>query len=331
MAQSKAINKKSYYGSNASGGVPEIAMPPLEQTPPVAQQSPDPWAQQTVNVVDSNTPQPLFAVPEQIPQDVAAAMDKQDTELPDQSTAQNEQAPAEQAVVEPRHAESAKASPQESFRAIREAKERAEQERNALLSQMLEMQARINASGQPQQVKAETQAPEDDFNLDIEPDALVEGRYVQKVANKLKSLELKQRELVAQLQKSQARTDEATLETRLKVQYSDFEKVVTRENIEALNEQYPQIAMALRDTPDAYNKAVSAYTVIKQFGIHKEDVYANDRAQALINSKKPRPLTSVSPQQGDSPMSKANAFANGLTDELKEQLRREMREARKVM
>lgn len=36
----------------------------------------------------------------------------------------------------------------------------------------------------------------------------------------------------------------------------------------------------------------------------------------------------LSPQQGDSPLSKANAFANGLTEDLKKQLQKEMFEAR---
>jgi hypothetical protein len=54
-----------------------------------------------------------------------------------------------------------------------------------------------------------------------------------------------------------------------------------------------------------------------------------DRAAAQKNASKPKPLASVSPQQGDSPLSRANAFANGLTPELQKQLRQEMEEARK--
>ncbi len=47
------------------------------------------------------------------------------------------------------------------------------------------------------------------------------------------------------------------------------------------------------------------------------------------NASKPKPLASVNPQQGDSPLSRANAFANGLTEELKDQLRKEMSESRR--
>jgi len=47
------------------------------------------------------------------------------------------------------------------------------------------------------------------------------------------------------------------------------------------------------------------------------------------NTAKPRPLTSVSPQSGESPLSRANAFAEGLTPELKKNLFKEMQEAKK--
>ena len=63
-------------------------------------------------------------------------------------------------------------------------------------------------------------------------------------------------------------------------------------------------------------------------GIYREDNYSKDRDKAQSNASKPKPLASVSPQQGDSPLSRANAFANGLTDELKSQLRKEMEQAR---
>jgi hypothetical protein len=54
-----------------------------------------------------------------------------------------------------------------------------------------------------------------------------------------------------------------------------------------------------------------------------------DKLRAQKNAAKPKPLASVNPQQGDSPLSKANAFANGLTDDLKKQLRKEMEDARR--
>ena len=54
-----------------------------------------------------------------------------------------------------------------------------------------------------------------------------------------------------------------------------------------------------------------------------------DKRKAQENSAKPRPMASVSPQQGESPLSHANAFANGLTPELQKQLWKEMQDAKK--
>jgi hypothetical protein len=53
-----------------------------------------------------------------------------------------------------------------------------------------------------------------------------------------------------------------------------------------------------------------------------------DKERAERNLAKPRPLASVAASQGnDSPLQRANAFANGLTEELKAQLHKEMIES----
>jgi len=291
----KALNKNSFYGGSETGKTPDIAMPPADQPTHVASEAPDPWDNQQ----QTEQEHPFGQVPEELPADVEEEIEETEQEEP---------------VAQ------AKPAPQDSFRTIRDAKDKAERERDALMSQILEMQARTKAQ-QPQP----TVDPDDidvdlDFNLD--PDALVEGKDAKKLVNKIRFIE-------KQLKNYQSQTQSSAVEAKIRNQFPDFEKVVSQENVAILNEQYPELAASLRDTKDMYSKAASAYTVIKNFGIHKEDVYSNDRAKAVINSKKPRPLASVSPQQGDSPLSKANAFANGMTDELKEQLRREMFAARK--
>jgi hypothetical protein len=90
---------------------------------------------------------------------------------------------------------------------------------------------------------------------------------------------------------------------------------------------YPELAETLGSSSNLYGKAVSAYTMIKNLGIYQEDQYSPDKQKAQANAAKPRPLASVGTQQGDSPLTRANAFAEGLTDDLKRQLRKEMAEA----
>jgi len=139
---------------------------------------------------------------------------------------------------------------------------------------------------------------------------LAEGKHLTKIQKQLK----RQRE---ELQRTQDETRSLLVETRLKAEYPDIEKVVSADNIKALSELYPEIAQTLNASSDYYSKAKAAYTMIKKFGIHVEDNYSSEREAVAKNAAKPRPLASVSPQQADSPLSRANAFANGLTEELK--------------
>ena len=122
---------------------------------------------------------------------------------------------------------------------------------------------------------------------------------------------------------------EQLVETKIKSQYPDFDSVVNNDNIEVLKNTYPELADSLSSSPDLYKKAVSAYTLIKKLGIGSEDTYRQEKEMAQKNAAKPKPLASVAPQQGESPLSRANAFAHGLTPELKAQLWKEIQESRK--
>jgi len=91
---------------------------------------------------------------------------------------------------------------------------------------------------------------------------------------------------------------------------------------------YPELAQTIYNNPDLYTKGASAYTIIKQMGIAPGTSTDLDKERAERNLAKPRPLASVAASQGnDSPLQRANAFANGLTEDLKKQLHQEMIEA----
>lgn len=205
----------------------------------------------------------------------------------------------------------------ESFKELRLQKERAERERDELIRMIKEQQ----------QVKqSSTAEPEEDIEVNIGSDDLVEGKHLSKVGKKIKKLE-------EELNKQRQQSSEVMIERKLKETYSDFDSVVSRENIEALRANFPEIANTINSSSsDLYSKAVSAYTMIKKLGIAKEpEVYSEEKEKLKANAAKPRPLASVSPLKGESPLSHANAFAKGLTKELQEQLRKEMDEARRQM
>lgn len=199
---------------------------------------------------------------------------------------------------------------QANMRALREKAERIERERDEAMRRLQEYES-----------KQQTQPVEEDDDIALAPDDLAEGKHLSKVARKIKKLE-------SELNQYKQQSNMTTTEARLKSQYPDFDKIVSKDNVEMLKLQYPEIASTLNSSQDMYATAVSAYTMIKRLGIHQEEAFVAEKAIAQKNAAKPRPLASVSPQQGDSPLSRANAFANGLTDELKEQLRREMNQAR---
>ena len=166
-------------------------------------------------------------------------------------------------------------------------------------------------------VAPKQEGTEEDLNL--APDDLVEWRHVQKQIKKVED----------KLRQYQDVSTEISIESKLKTQFPDFDKVVTKENIEILKRNEPEIAAALIASNDLYSKGVSAYKMLKNLNIYKEDTFEKDRQKAQENLDKPRSLSSVSPQSGNSPLSKANAFAEGLTPDLKKQLYKEMQESRK--
>ena len=204
-----------------------------------------------------------------------------------------------------------------SFRELAAARKKAERERDEYRQLLQEMQAAKNPPA-PAPV-------EEDDNFNLGDDDIAEGKHISKVDKRAQS---KIKALEQRLQKYERETAESRAETALRAKYPDFDKVVSRENIEMFAAAYPDVAQSLNSNNDLFSKASSAYTMIKKFGIYQESPFSSEKAVALKNVVKPRPLASVSPQQGATPMSRANAFENGLTDDLRAQLRREMEQNR---
>jgi len=226
-----------------------------------------------------------------------------DAEAPIESTPEKQPEP-KQVVVEKRPT-----APQESWKKLRD-KALAAEKRAAELEQALAQAAKQ----QPQPAQEEEEA-----EISVDADALVEGKHLSQVNKHIKKLE-------AQLNQYQQQTALSATEMRLKTQYPDFDTIVSRDNLESLRLAYPEIAQTINSSSDLYSKAVSAYTMIKKLGIN-EDNETFDAEKEVIhkNANKPKPSALLKPQQGDSPLTKANAFAQGpLTDDLKAAMLKEM-------
>lgn len=212
---------------------------------------------------------------------------------------------------------------QANIRVLREKADRAdraERERDELLKQMMA----YRNQEQPVQKQVQQEQEEDYLaSLGLDEDSLVEGKH-------FKAYLKKQRELEKQLQQYKQQATQDTVEVRLKAQFPDFDSVVSTDNLTALRNANPELAEMILATPDIYKQATLAYKMVKQYGIDTpKPNYDAEKAIAQRNASKPKPLASVSPQQGSSPMSQANAFANGMTKDLQKQLLAEMRAAQK--
>lgn len=220
----------------------------------------------------------------------------------------HEAAPVEQKETAPQPVKETDQA--QNFRALKKAAELAAQQRDELAQKL----AAYEQANKPS-------TPDEDFN--IKEDDLVEGKQLVKAFKRIKQLEEQQKQYFQQ-------SSQESAEIRLKSQYPDFDKVVTLDNVNTFSLAYPELAKSINAASSLYDKGVSAYTLLKKFGIYQDNPYESEKNRAEANMAKPRPLASVAPQEGDSPMSRANAFANGLTDELRAQLRKEMEEARKL-
>jgi len=229
---------------------------------------------------------------------------------------------AEEQQVEPQNTTEQPEAPQEvsqaelNHRALRKLKEAAEKERDEFRQQLEDMQRR------QQTIQDQPQQKEEPKDFLIDPDDIVEGKHLSAVDRKVKKLE-------EQLRSYQQQSSVATIETRLKTEHQDFDQVVTQENIEILRTAYPELATAIASSSDLFSKGKAAYTLIKKFGIHQTGMHAPNVDKVKQNLAKPVPTSSLAPQSGESPLTKANAFAEGLTPDLKKKLYREMIESAK--
>lgn len=280
----------------------EIAMPPLDEIPPVLKENPSDWG-------GNNQQQESHHEVEQ---------EVQYVETSDDEVAGIEDYEKEEVEVQQKQKSSSKDA-SDNLRILREAREKAERERDELMKYVLQMKQAELPQQKPQPVQEE-----EEVNISFEDDSLLEGKHGKQLYKKLQQMEKK-------LAQYESKNSESIVETRIKSELPDFDAVVNQENISRLNEEFPEIATTLRDTKDLYSKATAAYKIMKKFGIYRDKTFDQDKQIALKNSVKPRTVTSLNPQQGDSPLSKANAFANGMTKDLQAQLLKEMAEARKNM
>lgn len=120
--------------------------------------------------------------------------------------------------------------------------------------------------------------------------------------------------------------DAETVEERLLTKFNDFHDVVSEENVNLLKQNDPELAASIAALQhDPFKQGTAAYKILKKMDYTQQRQIMHDKAKSDENAKKPVSANAVKP----SPLSQANRFANGLTQDLKKALWKEMQEARK--
>ena len=147
---------------------------------------------------------------------------------------------------------------------------------------------------------------------------LIEGRHYKALQSEVKKLQkhVKQKEL-------------ETVPERLKNRFSDFDAVVTKENVEKLKDLEPELYKTITRGDDLFEKGVAAYKTLKGLGYYTNSEEISQQKE-LVKNNHSKPM-SVQAVKGQGALHQANIFAQGLTPDLKKQLQKEMEDARKAL
>jgi len=223
-------------------------------------------------------------------------------------------APQEQPQIEPesRIEEAVAQSPQEqqetqqqkSFRLMRHKQEALEQEKQRIQEERDRYAYELNrlkqSSEQSQRAPVES---------NLSPDDYVERKYVDQRIQQL------ERHLI---------------NARLKAQYPDFDTVVSPSNVAVLEKEDPEFAAAIASSKDIYNVAAATYKAIKKMGIEGYDQQYENVRKLEQNSSKPRASSNqITSSKSETPLSRAHAFSEGLTSDMKKVHYADMKKAQR--
>lgn len=239
---------------------------------------------------------------------------QQDTTLYTQYDQQAEQVSKEApAVAQPENS-----TKDQNIRFLRDRAEMAER-RNLELERMIKM----NMS---QQQSNKIQLVDEDDDMDIADDNYIEGKkYKKDVKSLRREVQNTRKEFAEFVQQSSM----ANAESRLMTQFSDFNNVVSKENLQRLADEKPVLYRTIMANQDIYDRGYTAYELLKTSGII-ENSYAPTDKRLEENKTKPRSSANASPQVGDTPLSRVGDYDRRiLTEARKRELRQQVEDSRR--
>lgn len=177
-------------------------------------------------------------------------------------------------------------------------------------------------------LQQQQQPVEEDEDLNIDDDSFIEAKQYKK---HIKNIQKDLKETKKLLEENSKKNAMANAQVLLKSQFNDFDTVVSEENLKKLSDTQPVLYRTLLASSDIYDRGYSAYAMIKNSNIIKSNSQYSDQDKRLEENKaKPRAIGNASPQSGDTPLSKVGDYDRRiLTEERKDQLRKQVEEAKR--
>jgi hypothetical protein len=177
-------------------------------------------------------------------------------------------------------------------------------------------------------LQQQQQPVEEDEDLNIDDDSFIEAKQYKK---HIKNIQKDLKETKKLLEENSKKNAMANAQVLLKSQFNDFDTVVSEENLKKLSDTQPVLYRTLLASSDIYDRGYSAYAMIKNSNIIKNNSQYSDQDKRLEENKtKPRAIGNASPQSGDTPLSKVGDYDRRiLTEERKDQLRKQVEEAKR--
>jgi len=200
---------------------------------------------------------------------------------------------------------------EENIRSLRESKEQAEYERDQLARYVENIKQQLGGVQQQQ--------PQNDIG--ISDDDYVEGRQLKNVTKSVKQLE-------SEVQQWKQHSEEITAELKLNSEFSDFNDVVTADNVKALVKKHPELRSSVQGNAPLYSRGKATYKLIKKFMGEKTQQKVNKNNQKKVQNNIGKPVSSSAvkdPQ--NSPLTEAGLMANGYNEEVGAALEKEMYDA----
>lgn len=209
----------------------------------------------------------------------------------------------------------------QNWRLMRDRAEAAER-RSQELERMVQQNLNQNQTSQKIQL-----VDDEDDDSDISDDSYIEGRQYKK---QLKAVKKELKETRKQFQEIAIRTATDQAEFKLKTQFSDFDSVVTKDNLEKLEMAKPSLYRSILATQDIYDRGYTAYEMIKASGMVQESPYEDQDRRLEQNRSKPRSAANISPQSSDTPLTRVGDYDRRvLTEDRKRQLMKQVEEAKR--